>query len=141
MLDSTKAILKLTDIGRVCRELNAICIDCKDNDLEQFNYYSSMFRLLLPEYEFLHSEAKIQNDLQTEIWEKERIKRENSSYYLEGKRLTYEAEEVATDSKKTTPVVEQIICTTEPKKMPFERQVQFNFFGYKIYSFLEIEKM
>mgnify|MGYP000315443848 CR=1 FL=1 len=100
MLNSTKAVLKLTDIGMTCKELVAICKGCKDNDLEQFNYYSSMFRLLLPEYEFLHSEAKIQNDLQKEIWEKERIKRESSKYYIEGKRLAYEAEQVAAEIKK-----------------------------------------
>lgn len=138
MLDSTKAVLKLVDIGTVCRELHTICIGFENTDLEQFNYYRSMFRLLLPEYEFLHSEAKIQNDLQKEIWEIERIKRESSRYYIEAKELAYENEKA--NQVVSAPVVEQIICTEEPKKMPFEKVFEFSIFGYKVYSFLEIEK-
>ena len=132
MLDSTKKVLELSDIGMTCRELQAVCLGYKDNDLELFNYYASFLEWLFPKWDFAVSEAEITNNLQKEIWEKERIERESSNWYREVEIAAYEAEKA---SERT-----EIEVTEKEYVTPFEKVLDFNFFGYNIFFCLEIAK-
>ena len=137
MLDSSKQVLLAMEITNTCRELQAICIGYKDTNLELFNYYNSFLKFLRFKHKFVCSEAKKAIDLQNHIWEKERIERENSKYYLEGERLTNE-------SKKPTLTVEReptkITVKTTYKEL-IGKVSEFTIFGYKFFFCFEVGKV
>lgn len=139
MLDSTKKVLQLMDVGTTCRELNAICFGCEHTDLEQFTYFSSMREWLFSKHEFISSEAQILNNLQKEIWDKERIENEPNLENLRLKIAAYETENIAIESQKDTSLNEQIIYKPK-RKEPFEKVIEFTLFGYKFFFLLEIDK-
>ncbi len=139
MLDTTKKVLELADIGMLCMQLDSICISHRDSNKEEFEYYNSMLEWLLPKHKFACSEAKITNNLQKEIWEKEHLEWENAPLekefgkkYLEAKITDYETQN---DMPK-----EQITYTPKRKKMPFERVINFTVFGYNFFFCLEIDE-
>ncbi|WP_375561227.1 hypothetical protein ACE193_01350 [Bernardetia sp. OM2101] len=132
MLDSTKAIIKLADIGTTCKELQAVCIGCENTDLEQYKYYRSMLELLYPQYQFLLSEADILHNLQKEVWAMEEVERNKNIDELFQQIAVYE-------SKKSNQIIE-VEVTEKEYKTPFEKVLDFNILGYNIFFCLEIGK-
>ncbi len=126
-LPSSETVIEAALLANTYRELQAICIGYKDNDTELFDYYNSFLEWFDLKYEFLRAEALIMIELQNEIWDLDRTKRE----------------ERMAEYEKTTPV--EVEFTEQSKateyKQPFERVLDFKIFGFRIYFFLEIAKV
>lgn len=131
MLDSTKTLLEAMDLTNTCNELNAICIGYKDSDLESFKYYNSFLEWLHSKHKFMLSETELLIDLQSEVWKIEEVEREKRINEITQPKV------VAYESEKSSPVTEQIIYIPN-RKMPFEKQISFSFFGYEFFFAIEI---
>lgn len=120
-------------MGITCKELDAACSASKDNDIGQYKYYRSMLELLYPHYKFLESEARILIDLQSEIWAMEAIERDKRiDNILQRNAICY-------DNESSCQRIE-IEVTEKEYKTPFEKVLDFNFFGYNIFFCLEVAR-
>lgn len=138
MLNSDEKIIQLVDLEMTYRELEAICIGYKDRDVELFDYYDSMKKWVLSVHKHLRLELLIILNIHKEILDNKEREREQREQEFEAKKRISENEKDII--KKAVLTVNEKITTQERRKMPFEKHFEFKIFGYKIYTFLEIEK-